>query len=71
LEKPLDFASLHATVLDSRTVLPAKWRVVWSVLNEGARERNLRTNDLSFADLRGGNFQNADRALPIWRSRIA
>ena len=61
----LRFLTLHQTVIDSRTLLDARWMRVWQLVNGMATNTAFTNVDLSFADLRGAglrsmNFSGSD-----------
>ncbi|MDX2215251.1 MAG: pentapeptide repeat-containing protein [Oculatellaceae cyanobacterium bins.114] len=56
----LCFADLDKVVIDEKTQLDAKWRLVWRVVNERVTGANLGNEDLSCANLTGVNLSNAN-----------
>lgn len=53
-------ANLLGTLVDERTKLDDKWRMVWEIVNQGAEGRTLVDADLSGADLRQAKLARAD-----------
>ncbi len=53
-------ADLKDTKINEHTKLDGKWRRVWEIANEGAKNRNLSGADLSGADLSGADLSGAD-----------
>lgn len=66
LEKAyLHLANLKGSIIDKKTKLDDKWRLVWELVNEGGKNRNLegvdlRGANLAYADLTGVNLKNAN-----------
>jgi len=56
----LDFANLQDAVIDDNTKIEPKWRLVWELVNQGGRGRNLRGVDLESANLAGVDLADAD-----------
>lgn len=56
----LDFADLRGTEIDSTTKIDEKWRIVWEIVNQGARKRNLQGVNLESADLKDVDLTDAD-----------
>lgn len=52
------FVFLDGAVLDTNTVIDAKSRLVWQIVNNGAVGQNLRATDLSFVTLIGADFRD-------------
>lgn len=55
----LDFAAFNQTILDSNTLLDAKPKLIWQIVNTGAANAVLTNKDLSFARFEGVNFNGA------------
>ncbi len=51
---------LSNTQIDGKTAIHAKWRLVWTIVNQGARGKNLRAIDLRGANLRNTDLRGAD-----------
>lgn len=66
----LRFTTLHQSLIDSRTLLDARWRRVWQLVN-GQTTTTIFTNldisvaDLREADLRSMNFSGSDLSSSI------
>jgi len=56
----LNAASLMRTTVTDSTQLDDKWRLVWSIVNEGEGDRYLQRADLSKADLSEADLRRAD-----------
>ncbi len=56
----LSRANLRNTKIDERTNLNSKWRLVWEIVNQGAKGKDLSRADLSRANLSGANLIGAD-----------
>ncbi len=56
----LSSANLRSTKIDENTKLDSKWRKVWEIVNQGARNQNLSGADLRSADLRSADLSGAD-----------
>ena len=56
----LSGADLSNTIIDSKTKLNHKWRLVWEIINQPAEKRNLSGADLRDANLRDANLSDAD-----------
>jgi uncharacterized protein YjbI with pentapeptide repeats len=59
-EAELRGVAFHFTRMDDATQIDPKWRLVWEIVNQGARGRDLSGADLSGADLSGANLGGAD-----------
>ena len=53
-------ADPRGAIIDERTRLDAKWRLVWEIVNKPVAGRDLRGADLTGADLRGADLRGAD-----------
>jgi uncharacterized protein YjbI with pentapeptide repeats/DNA-binding Xre family transcriptional regulator len=53
-------ANLSGARIDTQTKIDSKWRLVWEIVTQGAREQDLIGIDLSNADLRRADLSNAD-----------
>ncbi len=53
-------ANLRGTIVDTSTQLDPKWRLVQSIVTQGAANQNLSGADLSDADLSDANLRGAD-----------
>ena len=56
----LRFTDLRGAKLDTNTLVNAKTRLIWQIVNEGAPGRDLHGLDLSEAILAEGNLRNAN-----------
>jgi uncharacterized protein YjbI with pentapeptide repeats/uncharacterized protein YaaR (DUF327 family) len=61
----LSGANLRKTEIDETTIIDAKWRLIWEIVNQGARGKDFSGKDfsnacLSGADLSGANLNGAD-----------
>jgi uncharacterized protein YjbI with pentapeptide repeats len=61
----MEFTAMRHMRIDTNTILPPKWRLVWRLQNEGGFEMDLHGADFSFAflefaDLRNSLCTNAD-----------
>ena len=53
-------AYLRGALIDEKTKLDDKWRLVWKILNEPFTKRNLRGADLKGVNLRSANLRSAN-----------
>lgn len=58
-EANLKYAKLHHTKIQ-KAIIDSKWYLVWDVVNNGAKGRELDKVDLSEADLSESNFENGN-----------
>ncbi len=56
----MGLSNLRGTIIDSETILPERWHIVWTILNKGGENGNYSDLFLGWADLAGANLQNAD-----------
>ncbi len=56
----LSGADLRGTVIDEATIISNKWRLVWKIVNQPSKGRNLSGVDLSGANLEGANLSRAN-----------
>ena len=59
-EADLREADLHGAMIDERTKIDAKWRLVWDIVNQGVSDRDLSGADLRGANLGGANLSGAN-----------
>lgn len=53
-------ANLSGAVIDETTKIDDEWRLVWEIVNQRAKERNLSGKDLSEANLIGADLSQAN-----------
>lgn len=53
-------ADLYHVKIDEATQIDAKWKLVWELMNQGGKQRDLHGADLSGANLRGTNLSESD-----------
>jgi uncharacterized protein YjbI with pentapeptide repeats len=56
----LSGANLISARVDETTIIKDKWRLVWEIVSQGVRDRNLSDADLSDANLSRADFSRAD-----------
>ena len=56
----LNRVSLHDAVIDETTKISNKWRLVWEIINQPFKARNLSNANLSSADLSGTNMSGTN-----------
>ncbi|MBD2168922.1 pentapeptide repeat-containing protein [Calothrix membranacea FACHB-236] len=56
----LNRVSLHDAVIDEATIISDKWRLVWKIVNQASKGRDLRDADLSGANLSNADLIDAD-----------
>jgi uncharacterized protein YjbI with pentapeptide repeats len=61
----LSGVSLHRAIVDDRTQLDGKWRLVWEIVNQGASGRDLSGVDLSQADLSQADLSRANLSRAV------
>ena len=55
-------ANLTGAIIDSKTQLDTKWRLVWEIVSEGKANQDLKDVDLAEANLVGANLSRANLA---------
>ncbi|HAX75849.1 MAG TPA: hypothetical protein DCY88_08425 [Cyanobacteria bacterium UBA11372] len=53
-------ANLNGAIIDDETKIDGKWRLVWKIVNQRAKGRNLRNANLSHANLSRAYLSRAD-----------
>jgi uncharacterized protein YjbI with pentapeptide repeats len=61
----LSGVSLHRAIVDGRTQLDGKWRLVWEIVNQGAAGRDLSGVNLSQADLSQADLSHANLSRAV------
>lgn len=56
----ISFTSFHRSRIDANTIMDARLRAVWQIVNNQGAGRSFTNMDLSFTDLSSANLTNAD-----------
>ncbi|OUL32398.1 hypothetical protein BV375_10070 [Nostoc sp. 106C] len=56
----LNGVSLHDAVIDEATIISDKWRLLWKIVNQSSKARNLSGANLSGANLSGADLSGAN-----------
>lgn len=66
----LDYINLENTKIDNQTQLPTKQMLVWKIINQSHRIRNLRRADLEKTNLSNADFSGMDLRRASFRGAI-
>ncbi|MEH2467843.1 pentapeptide repeat-containing protein [Nostoc sp.] len=60
IDADLSSTNLSGANINEKTQIDSKWRLVWEIVNQGAKGRDLSNADLSDADLSDADLSDAD-----------